>query len=72
MAWGSRTGRPELRAPLIAVGVALALVLVAFGLDTGPSVARDAALLIGSAAFYVLLPLAVIWLVVAFVRSRRR
>ena len=61
-----------LRAPVIAVAVALALVLVAFLLDRGSAGARDAALLLGSLALYVLLPLAVVWLVVALVRARRR
>jgi hypothetical protein len=55
-----------------AVAVALASVLVAFLLDTGGEQGRDAALLIGSVALYVLLPLAVLWLVVSLVRSRRR
>ena len=64
--------RSRLRAPAVAVALALALVLVAFLLDTGGEQGRDAALLIGSAALYVLLPLAVLWLVVALVRSRRR
>jgi hypothetical protein len=65
-----RMGVP--RAPVVAVAVALALVLVAFLLDRGPSGARDAALLLGSLALYLLLPLAVVWLVVALVRARRR
>ena len=60
------------RAPVVAVAAALVLVLVAFLLDTGGEQGRDAALLIGSAALYVLLPLAVLWLVVALVRARRR
>ena len=57
---------------MIAVAAALALVLVAFALDAGGPGARDAALLLGSLALYVLLPLAALWLVVALVRSRRR
>jgi hypothetical protein len=61
-----------MRAPVIAVAVALALVLAAFALDAGGPRARDAALLLGSLALYVLLPLAALWLVVALVRSRRR
>ena len=61
-----------MRAPAIAVAVALALVLAAFALDTGGPGARDAALLLGSLALYVLLPLAALWLVVALIRSRRR
>ncbi len=64
--------RSAVRAPAIAVAAALALVLVAFALDTGGAEARDAALLIGSVALYVLLPLAVLWLVVALLRARRR
>jgi len=64
--------RSRLRAPVVAVAVAVALVLVAFALDAGGPGARDAALLVGSAALYVLLPLAVLWLVVALVRTRRR
>lgn len=64
--------RSTVRPALVAVVVALALVLVAFLLDAGGERGRDAALLVGSAALYVLLPLAVLWLVVALVRSRRR
>jgi hypothetical protein len=63
---------PAVRAAAIAVVAALALVLVAFVLDTGGTGARDAALLIGSVALYLLLPLAVLWLVVALLRARRR
>jgi high-affinity Fe2+/Pb2+ permease len=64
--------RSAARAPAVAVAAALASVLVAFLLDRGSSGTRDAALLLGSLAIYVLLPLAVLWLVVALVRSRRR
>ena len=59
------------RGPLIALGAGLVLLLVATILDRGGERSRDLALLIGVAAIYVILPLAVIWLaVVAVLRVR--
>jgi hypothetical protein len=67
--------RRSLRWPLIALGVVCALIAVAFGLDAGPPAGRDAALLIGAPAIWILLPLTGVWLVVAalrhLVRTRR-
>jgi hypothetical protein len=63
---------PSVRAPLFTFGAGIALVAIAFLLDMGPPGARDAALLLGTYALYVLLPLSSIWLVVAYLWSRRR
>ena len=63
---------PSVRAPLFLFGAGIALLLVAFLLDLGSSGARDIALLLGSYVLYVLLPLASVWLVVAFLLARRR
>jgi len=60
------------RAPLLALVLAVIVILLAFALDRGPEGSRDAALLIGSLGLYVLLPLAVVWLVVAVVLHARR
>ncbi len=69
-------GRPGLwravRLPAIAVIGAALLTAVAFLLDTGSPRARDYALVIGTPALYVLLPLAVIWLLVAVALHVRR
>lgn len=67
------TGRrlDGLRLPLAALAVAVGVLLVAFALDTGSPRQRDAALVIGSLALYGLLPLAVLWLLVAAVRRGR-
>jgi hypothetical protein len=62
----------SVRWPLAATGVAVLLVLVAFALDAGSGTARDYALVLGAPALYVLLPLALLWLVVALVRYGRR
>jgi hypothetical protein len=62
-----------LAGPVAALVVAALVVLLAFVLDQGSSGSRDAALLIGSLGLYILLALAVIWLIVAAVlrwRSR--
>jgi hypothetical protein len=48
------------------------LYLVAALLDRGGERARDWALLVGVPTLYVLLPLSVLWLIVAAVRGRRR
>jgi len=59
------------RWPLIALAVGVLLLLVAMILDRGGAQSRDAALLVGVAALYVVLPLAVLWLiVVAILRAR--
>jgi NAD-dependent oxidoreductase involved in siderophore biosynthesis len=55
------------RGPLIALGGGLLLLLVATILDRGGERSRDLALLIGVPAIYVILPLAVIWLIVVAV-----
>lgn len=60
-----------IRWPVVMLVVALAMLAVATVLDTGSGRARDAALLIGVAALYVLLPVAVLWAVVALVLQRR-
>ncbi len=54
---------------LVAVGVLIAL---AFALDTGSATDRDLALIVGAPTLFVLLPLAVGYLVVAAVRFGRR
>jgi NAD-dependent oxidoreductase involved in siderophore biosynthesis len=55
------------RGPLVALGVGLLLLLIATILDRGGERSRDLALLIGVPAIYVILPLAVIWLIVVAV-----
>jgi hypothetical protein len=64
------------RAPLITLGLAVLLLVTAVLLDrTSGEGGRDVALLLGVAALYFLLPVAVLWFVVAAVRqarSRRR
>ena len=58
--------------PAIAVGVALAVLGLAFVLDSGSAGQRDVALALGSVALYGLLPLTLVWLaVVAVLRLRR-
>jgi hypothetical protein len=73
----SRPARPSalwrsLRWPVTALVVVGLLLMLAFALDTGSEGARDAALLIGAPTLYLLLPLAVLWLIVALVRHWRR
>ena len=51
------------RKPLITLAVGVLMLLLALLLDRGGEQARDLALLIGSAALYVVLPVAVIWLI---------
>lgn len=60
------------RGPLIAVGVGVALLLIAMLLDRGGERSRDLALLIGAPTLYVILPLAVLWLVTVAVLRRLR
>jgi hypothetical protein len=48
------------------------LVLAGFVLDQFPGTGRDLALVIGGPALTVLLPLSVIWLVIALVLQHRR
>lgn len=62
----------DLRAPLVALAVALSALVVAQLLDRGSSGSRDAALLVGSLALYVLIPVAVGWvLILTALRLRR-
>jgi hypothetical protein len=66
------TGRLRaVRWPLLALAVAVALLVVAFALDAGPATARDIALMIGATALYIVLPLGVVWLVIAMVMHGR-
>jgi hypothetical protein len=59
------------RKPLIALAVGVLMLLVALLLDRGGEGSRDMALLIGTAALYVVLPASVLWLIaVAIVRGR--
>jgi hypothetical protein len=60
------------RAPAILLGVAIVLYVVALALDTGGERSRDLALLIGVPTLYLLLPVAVVWLVIALVLHLRR
>jgi hypothetical protein len=55
------------RGPLIALAIGLALLIVATLLDRGGERSRDLALLLGVPAIYVILPIAVIWLIVVAV-----
>ena len=64
--------RNRLMWPLAAVCACGLLYLVATLLDGGGERARDWALLIGVPTLYVLLPLSLLWLIVAVVRGRRR
>ena len=58
------------RKPLITLAVGVLMVLIALLLDRGGEQSRDLALLIGSAALYIVLPVAVIWLIaVTIVRA---
>ena len=67
----SRSWLRALQLPLLAGALGLGVLLAAFLLDRGSPGQRDAALLIGSLALYVLLPLAILWLLVATVRRLR-
>ena len=59
------------RKPLITLAAGVALVILAVALDAGGERSRDLALVIGAAAFYLVLPVAVIWLIaVLIVRAR--
>ena len=61
------------RGPLIALAAGLLLLLAATLLDRGGERSRDLALLVGVPALYIVLPLAVLWLlVVAVLRARAR
>jgi hypothetical protein len=62
----------SLRRPVVACAAALAVLLTAVILDQGSAEGRDAALIIGSLALYLLIPATVIWLAVAAVIHRRR
>ena len=61
-----------LRWPLgMLIGAIVALGL-AFWLDTGSERSRDVALLLGSLAIYLLIPLALLWVLLAAVMYYRR
>jgi len=61
------------RKPLIALAVGVLMLIVALLLDRGGESSRDMALLIGTAALYVVLPASVLWLIaVAIVRISSR
>jgi hypothetical protein len=61
------------RRPLIALAVGVLMLIVALLLDRGGEGSRDMALLIGTAALYVVLPASVLWLIaVAIVRVSSR
>jgi hypothetical protein len=59
------------RGPLIALAAGVVLLLAATLLDRGGERSRDLALLLGVPALYVVLPLAVLWLVVVAVLRAR-
>ncbi len=59
------------RGPLIALGAGALLLLAATLLDRGGERSRDLALLLGATALYVVLPLAVLWLIVVAVLRLR-
>ena len=60
------------RGPLITLGLAVLLLVAAVLLDRSSGEGgRDIALLLGVAALYFLLPVAVLWFVVAVVRQVR-
>jgi membrane protease YdiL (CAAX protease family) len=61
-----------LRWPVVGLVVVGVLIALAFALDTGSATNRDVALIIGAPTLFVLLPLAVVWLIVAAVRQRGR
>lgn len=68
-------GRPlrwSLVWPLVTTCLALALVLAGFILDTLSERGRDLALVVGGPALTVLLPLSVVWLIVALVMRWRQ
>jgi hypothetical protein len=56
----------------MAVAGCVLLLVLAFALDTGGERARDAALIVGAPTLYVLLPLSVLWLLVAVLRRATR
>lgn len=49
--------------PISSLVLTVTLLVVAFGLDKGSEAQRDAALMVGTVALYVLAPLSVIWLI---------
>jgi hypothetical protein len=61
-----------LRWPLLAVAISGLLAILAFWLDTGGAAGRDVALVVGSVALYVLIPLSLLWLAFAAIRHGRR
>lgn len=67
---GHQNRAMSFRRPLIALAVGVLMLLVALLLDRGGEGSRDMALLIGTAALYVVLPASVLWLIaVAIVRA---
>jgi hypothetical protein len=68
MSWKLRA----VRWPLLTLTLAVALIVTGFVLDMGPAAVRDTALVVGAAALYLLLPIGVVWLVVAIVMHVRR
>ncbi len=61
----------SLRGPLILLGLGVLLLLASTLLDRGGERSRDLALLLGAPALYVVLPLAVLWLIVVLVLRGR-
>lgn len=59
-----------LRWPLCGLVVVGVLIALALALDTGSATNRDVALIIGAPALFILLPVAVVWLIVVAVRQR--
>jgi hypothetical protein len=61
----------SLKGPLMLLGVGVLLLLASTLLDRGGERSRDLALLLGAPALYVVLPLAVLWLIVVLVLRGR-
>jgi hypothetical protein len=61
----------SLRGPLILLGLGVLLLLASTLLDRGGERSRDLALLLGAPALYLVLPLAVLWLIVVLVLRGR-
>jgi hypothetical protein len=68
---GHQNRAMSFRRPLVALAVGVLMLIVALLLDRGGEGSRDMALLIGTAALYVVLPASVLWLIaVAISRGR--
>ncbi len=61
----------SVRGPLIALALGALLLLASTLLDRGGERSRDLALLLGAPALYVVLPLALLWLIVVVVLRGR-